>query len=416
MFATAPAWPLRAAAPALHVAAPRRSSRMRCSASAAFPPPPPQRAGSLVADTLKALEGDAEQLEGLRRLRAEGQKALTREEAARRRRALDGAGVALSFNALLAERGVAPLRHGAHDTLQVNIGLFCNQACSHCHVESSPLRVHENMDLATVDRVLAVLAASPGVRTLDITGGAPELNPHFRHLVTRARQLGVEVIDRCNLTALYEPGQEDLAAFLAAQRVRVVASLPCYSAATVDAQRGDGVFSRSIDALRELNAVGYGQEGSGLLLDLMYNPAGASLPPAAAPLEAAYKRELGAQFGIVFNSLLTLTNLPIKRFADRLHQRGETGTYMALLYGAFNAAVAPRVMCTSLLSVRWDGALFDCDFNQQLDIDMLGAARGKTIFDIASLADVEGCAVATDLHCLGCTAGAGSSCGGQLAA
>jgi radical SAM/Cys-rich protein len=417
MFAMAPSWRLCTTAPAPPATAPRRSLRVHCSASASpVPPPTPQRAGSLVADTLKALEGDAEQLEGLRRLRAEGQKALTREEAARRRRALDGAGVALSFNALLAERGVAPLRHGAHDTLQVNIGLYCNQACSHCHVESSPLRVRENMDLRTVERVLAVLAASPGVRTLDITGGAPELNPHFRHLVTRARQLGVEVIDRCNLTALYEPGQADLAAFLAAQRVRVVASLPCYSAATVDAQRGDGVFSRSIDALRELNAAGYGQEGSGLSLDLMYNPAGASLPPPAASLEAAYKRELGAQFGIVFNSLLTLTNLPIKRFADRLHQRGETGAYMALLYGAFNADVAPRVMCTSLVSVRWDGALFDCDFNNQLDIDMLGRAKGKTIFDIASLADLEGCAVATDLHCLGCTAGAGSSCGGQLAA
>ena len=368
-------------------------------------------------ETLRALQADAAQLDGLRRLREEGQKELTRQEAVRRRRALDASGVDGSFDEMLAQRGCAPLRHGATTTLQVNIGLYCNQACSHCHVESSPLRVAENMDAAGVERVLSLLAASPSVRTLDITGGAPELNPHFRRLVVEARRLGLEVIDRCNLTVLFEPGQEDLAAFLAAHRVRVVASLPCYSEATVDAQRGFGVFERSVAALKELNARGYGAPGSGLVLDLMYNPAGASLPPAASNLEAAYKRELGAQFGIVFNSLLTLTNMPIKRFADRLHQRGETGAYMALLHASFNAETAARVMCTSLVSVRWDGAIFDCDFNQQLDLDMRAQAgrKPRTIFDIESLSELEGAPVATDLHCLGCTAGAGSSCGGALA-
>jgi radical SAM/Cys-rich protein len=374
------------------------------------------RAGSLIEDTLAALSADAEQQAGLRRLREQGQAALTRQESARRRRALSLAD-APSFDALLASRAVPPLRHGRHTTLQVNIGLFCNQACSHCHVESSPLRVRENMDGETVDAVLRVLRASPGVRTLDITGGAPELNPHFRRLVRGARALGLEVIDRCNLTVMFEDGQADLAAFLAEQSVRVVASLPCYSAATVDAQRGDGVFERSIAALRELNAVGYAAApDNGLHLDLMYNPAGASLPPDAATLEAAYKRELAAQFGVSFSSLLTLTNMPIKRFADRLHQRGETEAYMQLLLAAFNPAAAARVMCTGLVSVRWDGALFDCDFNQQLDIGMRGASAAKrSIFGIASLEELEGCDVATDLHCLGCTAGAGSSCGGQLA-
>lgn len=272
------------------------------------------------------------------------------------------------------------------------------------------------MDAAGVDRLLALLRASPGVRELDITGGAPEMNPHFRRLVVGARALGLQVIDRCNLTVLFEPGQADLAAFLAEQGVRVVASLPCYTAATVDKQRGDGVFDRSIAALRELNAAGYAtSEHEHLTLDLMYNPAGASLPPAAETLEAAYKRELAEHFGVSFSRLLTLTNMPIKRFADRLAQEGKTEEYMQLLLRSFNPAAAERVMCTALVSVRWDGALFDCDFNQQLDLPPRGAGAPCTVFDIGSLSELEGCAVATDLHCLGCTAGAGSSCGGQLA-
>lgn len=223
------------------------------------------------------------------------------------------------------------------------------------------------MSAATVDRVLRLLAVSPSVRTLDLTGGAPELNPHFRRLVAAARALGVEVIDRCNLTVLYEDGQEDLEQFLADNGVRVVASLPCYTPETTDAQRGVGVFERSIGALRRLNAVGYGAEGSsGLPLDLVYNPSGAFLPPAAEKLEAAYKAELGDLYGVRFSSLLTLANMPIKRFADRLHQKKETEKYMDLLVASFNAATVPRVMCTSLVSVRWDGALFSCDFNQQV--------------------------------------------------
>ena len=367
------------------------------------------RHGSLVPETLAALAADTEAQEGLRRLREQGQAALTREEAARRRRALPRVA---SFDALLEERGVQPLRHGPVTTLQVNLGLLCNQACTHCHVESSPLRVAENMGAAGVDRLLQLLRASPGVRELDITGGAPEMNPEFRRLVAGARALGLSVIDRCNLTVLYEPGQADLAAFLAAQRVRVVASLPCYSAANVDKQRGDGVFDRSIAALRELNAVGYATTDPELQLDLMYNPGGAFLPPAAETLEAAYKRELHDNFGVSFTSLLCLTNMPIKRFADRLHQAGQTEAYMTTLLQAFNPEAARRVMCTQLVSVRWDGALFSCDFNQQLDLPLQGR---KTIFDIDTVDELQGNAIATDLHCLGCTAGAGSSCGGKLA-
>ena len=360
-------------------------------------------------ETLAALAADAEAQEGLRRLREQGQAALTREEAARRRRALPRVA---SFDKLLEERGVPTLRHGPVTTLQVNLGLLCNQACTHCHVESSPLRVAENMGAAGVDRLLLLLRASPGVRELDITGGAPELNPEFRRLVVGARALGLQVIDRCNLTVLYEPGQADLAAFLAAQRVRIVASLPCYSAVNVDKQRGDGVFDRSIAALRELNAVGYATTDPGLQLDLMYNPGGAFLPPAAETLEAAYKRELHDNFGVSFSSLLCLTNMPIKRFADRLHQAGQTDAYMNTLLEAFNPEAARRVMCTQLVSVRWDGALFSCDFNQQLDMPLNGR---KTIFDIDTVDDLQGNAIATDLHCLGCTAGSGSSCGGKLA-
>jgi len=406
----------------------RQPAPPRCAAAGGA------RHGSLVPETLAALAADAEAQEGLRRLREQGQAALTREEAARRRRALPRVA---SFDKLLEERGVPTLRHGPVTTLQVNLGLLCNQACTHCHVESSPLRVAENMGAAGVDRLLLLLRASPGVRELDITGGAPELNPEFRRLVVGARALGLQVIDRCNLTVLYEPGQADLAAFLAAQRVRIVASLPCYSAvrarygyrglfapadmralsilhlqANVDKQRGDGVFDRSIAALRELNAVGYATTDPGLQLDLMYNPGGAFLPPAAETLEAAYKRELHDNFGVSFSSLLCLTNMPIKRFADRLHQAGQTDAYMNTLLEAFNPEAARRVMCTQLVSVRWDGALFSCDFNQQLDMPLNGR---KTIFDIDTVDELQGNTIATDLHCLGCTAGSGSSCGGKLA-
>lgn len=335
----------------------------RCSAAARDTSSAPVPATSLVPESLRFLEAEAssEAAVALQRLRAEGQRELTRQEAARRRRALHGVGVD-SFGEVLRAHGCGTLQHGTADTLQVNLGLYCNQACNHCHVESSPLRVKENMDRRTLERVLAVLAASVplGVTTLDLTGGAPELNSHFREAVVKARALGVTVIDRCNLTVLCEPGQEDLAEFLAAHSVHVVASMPCYNEDAVDAQRGRGVYERSIQGLRELNRVGYGMPGTGLVLDLMYNPAGPSLPPAAAGLEAAYKRELGSRFGIVFNSLLTLTNMPIKRFADRLHQQGETEAYMRLLHDRFNAATVPGLMCTRLVSVRWDGARAMC--------------------------------------------------------
>lgn len=250
-------------------------------AAAAATAVPPANVGSLIPETLKSMESDAELKEGLKRLKELGQKELTRQESERRRRALSGASAGVtSFNDLLKKNGIAPLRHGPVETLQVNLGLYCNQACNHCHVESSPLRVEENMSAATADRVLHLLKSSPTVKTLDLTGGAPELNPQFRRLVAAARALGVGVIDRCNLTVLYEEGQEDLEVFLAENQVRVVASLPCYTPSTVDAQRGFGVFERSIGALRRLNAVGYGVGGSGLSLDLVYNPSGAREPCA----------------------------------------------------------------------------------------------------------------------------------------
>ena len=278
-------------------------------------------------------------------------------------------------------------------------------------MESSPLR-REAMDGPTVARVLHLLSVSHSVTTLDVTGGAPELHPLFRELVRGAHALGKTVITRCNLTVLFEPGQEDLAAFYAEHRVVVVASLPCYTEDTTDAQRGKGVFTRSIAALQALNAVGYGVPGSGLVLDLMYNPAGPFMPPPQASLEAAYRQELADAHGIVFSSLFTLTNMPIKRFADRLHQTGQLEAYMNLLLSSFNPSTLGNLMCTQLVSVDWRGRLFDCDFNQALD---LPAANAPTIFTVEHLSELGGARVRTDLHCLGCTAGAGSSCTGQLA-
>lgn len=354
------------------------------------------------------MEQDEEFKAAAENLKREGQAALTRREAAIRRRALDGLGVP-SFDEYLEQKGVERLERRPATTLQVNVGLYCNQACSHCHVESSPLRVAEQMDAKGVARLVELLDASPSVRTLDLTGGAPELNPHFRDLVRAGRERGLEVIDRCNLTVLYEEGQDDLADFLAENRARVVASMPCYSEANVDAQRGRGVFEKSIQALRDLNALGYGSE---LPLDLMYNPGGGFLPPAAAKLEDAYRAELRDNFGVVFSSLLTLTNMPIKRFADYLVQKGELESYMQLLLDNFNSAAVPGVMCKETVSVNWEGKLYDCDFNQQLALGMAGA---PTIWDISSLDDVTGRKIGTDNHCFGCTAGAGSSCGGATA-
>ena len=297
------------------------------------------------------------------------------------------------------------------DTLQVNLGYRCNQSCLHCHVNAGPHRT-EMMDDATLALIPRVLAAR-GLGTLDITGGAPELHPGFRDLVRAARQQDVRVIDRCNLTILFEPGQDGLAAFLAEQRVEVVASMPCYSAANVDRQRGDGVFDKSIAALRQLNALGYGQPDSRLVLNLVYNPQGASLPPGQQALEADYKRELFSHFGIVFNQLFALTNMPIQRFGSTLVSKGTFDSYMDLLKDSFLAQNLPGVMCRNTVSVDWQGWLSDCDFNQQLGLPLGTSGLQRHLRDLLNTGlDQQPIRVAG--HCYGCTAGQGSSCGGAL--
>jgi radical SAM/Cys-rich protein len=302
------------------------------------------------------------------------------------------------------------LRRRALETLQVNLGYRCNQTCLHCHVNAGPTR-KEMMDAQTLALIPKVLAARQ-LSALDLTGGAPELHSGFREVVTAATALGVKVIDRCNLTVLFEPGQEDLAEFLAEQRVEVVASLPCYSAANVDEQRGDGVFEKSIAALRRLNALGYGQPDSVLTLNLVYNPLGPSLPPAQAPLRAAYKRELFDHFGIVFNELFTLTNMPIQRFGSTLISKGQFQDYMRLLKENYAAGNLDNVMCRSLVSVDWRGFLYDCDFNQQLGLAMPGGPQ-LHLRDLLH-EDLTGHPIRVADHCYGCTAGQGSSCGGAL--
>ena len=297
------------------------------------------------------------------------------------------------------------------DTLQVNLGYRCNQTCVHCHVNAGPHRT-EMMDAATLALIPDVLAAR-GLGTLDLTGGAPELHDGFRALVRAARAQGVRVIDRCNLTILFEPGQQDLAQFLADQQVEVVASMPCYSAANVDKQRGDGVFDLSIAALQQLNALGYGQPGSGLMLNLVYNPQGASLPPDQHALQADYKRELLAHFGIVFNELFALTNMPIQRFGSTLVSKGSFDSYLDLLKNSYQAQNLPGVMCRNTVSVDWQGWLSDCDFNQQLGLPLGNSGLQKHLRDLLTT-DLDGKAIRVAGHCYGCTAGQGSSCGGAL--
>ncbi len=298
------------------------------------------------------------------------------------------------------------------ETLQVNLGYKCNQACLHCHVNAGPTR-KEMMTCETVDAVLRYAdVARPA--TLDLTGGAPELNEHFRFLVTQARARGIEVIDRCNLTILEEPGHEDLADFLAAQGVKIVASLPCYLEDNVNRQRGNGVFETSIRALQRLNALGYGKPDSGRTLDLVYNPQGPSLPPGQAKLEEDYHRHLGENYGVHFNRLYTLTNMPIQRFGSTLISKGQFSGYMRLLKDAYLEANLEAVMCRSLLSVDWQGYVYDCDFNQMLGLPLKVAGKPR-----AHLADLigrnlEGNAIVVRDHCFGCTAGQGSSCGGAL--
>jgi radical SAM/Cys-rich protein len=315
------------------------------------------------------------------------------------------------FSATLASHGVRAFIRKSPATIQVNVGKLCNQACHHCHVDAGPRRT-ERMTLATAERVIEVLASSPRVETLDITGGAPELNPNFAMLVTRARALGRRVIVRCNLTVTLEPGMEWLVDFYRRSTVELVCSLPCYTAENTDRQRGAGVFDKSIVALKQLNAVGFGR--GELRLDLVYNPIGTSLPPPQAELEAQYREELSRNFGIVFDRLLTITNMPIARFANQLSAGGNHAAYMSLLVNHFNPATVDALMCRDLVSVGWNGRLYDCDFNQMLEIP-LGAGATSTIWDIDDVGKLAGASIATGSHCFGCTAGAGSSCGGAIA-
>jgi radical SAM/Cys-rich protein len=307
-----------------------------------------------------------------------------------------------------------PIRRGRLDAVQLNVGYRCNQSCVHCHVDASPHRT-EQMGAEVADVALAFLERRR-IPTLDITGGAPELNPHFRRLVTVARALGVHVIDRCNLTILEEPGQEDLAAFLAREQVEIVASMPCYLEDNVDRQRGKGVFEKSIRGLQQLNAHGYGHAGSGLVLNLVYNPQGPSLPPPQEALEADYRRVLGERYGVAFDRLFTLANMPIKRFGSMLAIEGELDRYVGLLRSAHADANLDHVMCRNLISVDWRGFVYDCDFNQMLDLPLAQNGRDRVHLSDLLDADLADNPIRVAGHCYGCTAGQGSSCGGALAA
>ncbi len=298
------------------------------------------------------------------------------------------------------------------ETLQVNVGYRCNQTCVHCHVNAGPNRTEE-MGRDVVDAVLAFLRAS-SVKTLDITGGAPELNAHFRELVVAARALGVHVIDRCNLTILNEPGHADLADFLAAHRVEVIASLPCYLEDNVDRQRGKGVFAASIVGLRKLNAFGYGHADTGLALNLVYNPQGPTLPPAQGALEDAYRAHLRLEYGVEFNRLYTLANMPIQRFGSTLISKRQFNPYMQLLRDSYHEENLDQVMCRTLLSVDWQGYVYDCDFNQMLELPARFGAKPRTKLADLIGRNLEGRPIVVADHCFGCTAGQGSSCGGAL--
>ncbi|MCG6538643.1 arsenosugar biosynthesis radical SAM protein ArsS [Pseudomonas sp. KSR10] len=309
-----------------------------------------------------------------------------------------------------------PIRRSRLEALQVNLTYRCNQRCLHCHVNAGPTRKEAMTDesLALLHRVIE---AHP-VQTLDLTGGAPEMHPRFREIVRHARREGLRVIDRCNLTILSEPGHEDLAEFLAEQGVEVTASLPCYSQENVDKQRGDGVFEASIAGLRQLNALGYGKEGRGLVLNLVYNPQGPSLPPPQAQLETDYKAHLAEDFGIHFNHLLTITNQPIARFGSTLVSRGQFNDYMQLLRDSYRPENLGAVMCRNLVSVDWQGYLYDCDFNQMLNLPMslpeLISRDRAHLRDLLTPLRLDGNSIVTRDHCYACTAGQGSSCGGAL--
>ncbi len=314
------------------------------------------------------------------------------------------------FDEALRQHGLAPLRRDVLSELQVNVGRLCNQACHHCHVDAGPNRT-EIMSWATMENILA-WARTAGVNHADLTGGAPELNPHFRQFVDALLTAGIAVTSRCNLTVLLEPDQEDLAAWYAQRCVRLVCSLPCYTRENVDRQRGKGVFAKSIRALQQLNRLGYGTRED-RVLDLVYNPGGAFLPAAQDKLEADYRTRLREDFTIEFSNLLTITNLPINRFRHALQRDGELKAYERLLWDSFNPLTVPGLMCRHLISVDWLGRVFDCDFNQMLDLPLAGGAQ-RYLWDIDASALKDG-VIAVGRHCLGCTAGTGSSCGGALA-
>lgn len=315
-----------------------------------------------------------------------------------------------TFAATLRARGLGPLRADGIAVLQVNLGKTCNQTCRHCHVDAGPDR-RERMDRPTMEACLRAIRIAR-IPVLDITGGAPEMNPDFRWLVEQARELDCHVIDRCNLTILLAPGFDDLPEFLARNRVEVVASLPCYLAENTDRQRGEGVFDRSIEAIRRLNELGYGTEGTGLDLTLVYNPVKDSLPPDQGKLEAAYRSELGRRFGIQFTRLYTITNMPISRFLEDLVTQDRLESYLRRLLDAFNPLVVPGLMCRTTLSVGWDGRLHDCDFNQMLDLPLVEEhPRHIRDFDLDRLG---GRPIMVGQHCYGCTAGSGSGCQGSV--
>ncbi len=323
---------------------------------------------------------------------------------------LAAVGTCLPFDEKMRQSGLSPLHATGITVLQLNVGKLCNQTCRHCHVDAGPDRT-ERMSRETAEHCIAALAQTD-IPTLDITGGAPELNANFRWLVEQARALDRHVMDRCNLSVLLLPSQADLAEFLAHHRVEVVASLPYYRAAQTDAQRGEGIFDKSIEALRLLNELGYGREGSGLLLNLVHNPVGAFLPPKQEAVEAQFRKELRTKYDVEFNHLYTITNMPVSRFLEFLVETGNYEGYMERLANAFNPAAAAGVMCRSTLSVGWDGTLYDCDFNQMLELRVDSDAPSHIRdFEPARLHHRE---ITTRNHCYGCTAGAGSSCGGAV--
>jgi radical SAM/Cys-rich protein len=304
------------------------------------------------------------------------------------------------------------LTRRAIDVLQVNLGKYCNQACIHCHVEAGPTR-NESMSRQTVDAVLRFLSSTT-IPSLDITGGAPELNPSFDYLIESAARLGRHIMDRCNLTVIFEPGKDYLPDFFKHHKVELICSLPCYSRENVDRQRGKGSFDLSIRALQALNSIGYGYENSGLLLNLVYNPVGPHLPPPQKKLEQDYRTKLGSDFGIVFNHLFCLTNVPITRYAMHLRLRGEYESYAKLLADNFNVATLDQVMCRTLVSVGWDGSIYDCDFNQMIHLPIRDAEGKPLTISSLNVDQLFSRTITTGNHCYACTAGRGSSCGGSL--